>query len=235
MVYFVIVYKRRDILKKIKAVLCVVCAVFVMLTTTSCAMREFFATLGFDTHDYSSEKVIATHVPDSDVGVMLSDMVKIITVNSVSVPEFDGTKEATSACRDAVLNYLLNQSYSKYAGNLELLDKATEMYPQMNFVVIIPAEDFENTIYRYFGGKDKVKNASSIKFNYLGGLDAYVTPGQPTRNDVTVNILKIEETESAYRFTFTCTLDGETGDEYSAVAVKRSEDNCYFKYVEKSK
>lgn len=201
----------------------------------SCGVKnEFLATLGFDTHDYEGEAVIATHGADSEIAEELSRMVKTLSINSVEIPTFSDTKEAVSLCRDSLLNYMLGERYTKYTGNLDLLDKALSEYPYLTIATIIPADDFEDEAYRYFGGKQKVSNVSGKVFTYLEKVEAYTTVITPVESKVQIEVVSIEETERTYRFRFTCSLEEEKSEEYFALIIKRADESCYFKYVTKS-
>ena len=196
-------------------------------------VNEFLATLGFDTHDYEGEAVVETYSDDSDMALKMADMVKTLTVNSPEMPIFSGTKDAVVKCRDALLNHMLNEHYSKYTGNLDLLDRAKTEYPYLKVAIVIPADDFEDEAYKYFGGKQKVENADGQMFKYLEKVNAYTTAAKPVESVITVECLSLEETEKTYRYRFRCSLDGEQSEEYFALVIKRADDTCYFKYVEK--
>ena len=119
-----------------------VCA---MAALSSCSVKnEFLATLGFDTHDYEGEAVIQTYDGESEKAEEMREMIRTLSVNSPYIPTFDGSKDAVSKCRDSLLNYMLNTQYTKYTGNLDLLDKAIEEYPYLKVATVIPAEDFED-------------------------------------------------------------------------------------------
>lgn len=204
------------------------------LCFAGCAAREFFATLGFDTHDYDAEEIISEYESDGEKAEEICEMVKTLTINSVEIPEFRGTKDAISHCRDSLLCYMMNTEYAKYTGNPELLETAAKAYPHMRFSVIIPAEDFSNAAYKYFGGKEKVSNKSGNMFEYLDRIECYITAAPSQENSLTVNCISLYETENTYRFTFNCTVGEETGDDYFALIIKRDDESCYFKYVEKA-
>lgn len=204
-----------------------------MLTLSGCGMREFFATLGFDTHDYESEEVIAFHDTDSEIAVELADMVKILTVNSVEIPEFKGTKEGIDSCRDAILNSMYSTNFAKYAGNAELFKEASELYPQMDFSVLIPADDFENIAYKYFGGKEKITNESGDIYEYIENIDAYITVAKPVGSSMEVEIIYVEETERTYRMEFESSVDEDDSGRYFAMFIKRDDNTVYFKYIKK--
>lgn len=206
----------------------------ILVSLCSCTMvNEFLATLGFDTHDYDSEPVTETYTADSEKALKLAEMVRTLSINSVDIPEFDGTQDAVGKCRDSVLNYMLNNNYTKYTGNLDLLDKAITEYPYLKVATVIPADEFEDEAYRYFGGKQKVKNESGAMFTYLDKVDAYTTVTTPVESTIEIECISLEETEKTYRYTFRCSLEDRTGDEYFALLIKRADDTCYFKYVEK--
>ena len=217
-----------------KKVFLIVIITAMAILLCSCAVtNEFLATLGFDTHDYEGEAVIATYDADSEKAEEIFEMVKTLSINSVDIPTFDGSKDAVAKCRDSLLNYMLNTRYTKYTGNLELLDRAIAEYPYLKMATVIPADDFEDEAYRYFGGKQKVQNESGKLFTYLDKVEAYTTVTTPVENKVAIDCISLEETINTFRFRFRCTLDDETSDEYFALIIKRADESCYFKYVEK--
>lgn len=220
-------------MKRIKYILCLFLCCGLL---SSCGVaNEFFAKLGFDTHDYEGEEVIATYEADSEKAEQLSEMILTLTVNSTDIPEFHDTKEGISLCRESLLNYMLVNNYSKYTGNLALLDSAAAEYPHLKISTVIPADDFENEAYRYFGGKQKVVNQSGTLFTYLDKIESYTTVAEPSENEMTVKVISIEETANTFRFRFKCSVNETESDEYMALIIKRSDESCYFKYVEKSK
>ncbi len=213
----------------------ILCLAILSTCLTSCGVvNEFFAKLGFDTHDYEGEAVIATYESDSDKAKELAETVRILSVNSSELPTFNGTKEGIEACRDSLLNYMLVNNYSKYTGNLTLLDSASAAYPYLKISTVIPADDFENEAYRYFGGKQKVENQSGKLFTYLDKIDSYTTVAEPTASELEIKVSDLVETENTFRFKFRCSLDGEDGEEYFALIIKRSDESYYFKYVERA-
>ena len=218
-------------MKRIVSILAVIICVMLM---SSCTMiNEFLATLGFDTHDYEGEAVIKIYEADSEKAEELAEMVKTLSINSPFIPTFDSTKDAVSKCRDSLLNHMLNEHYTKYTGNLDLLDKAKAEYPYLKVAIVIPAEDFEDEAYKYFGGKQKVDNENGEMFKYLEKVDAYTTAAKPVESQITVDCISLEETAKTFRYRFKCSLGDEESDEYFAIIIKRADDTCYFKYVEK--
>ena len=215
--------------KKISAAILLLIVVIVF---SGCGARDFLSTLGFDTHDYEGEEILETHGGDSEIAVELTEMLKILTIHSPVLTPFNGANEAMKSCRDSVLNYMLNKSYAKYTGNITLLDQVKEVYPHMQVSAIIPAEDFENTVYTYFGGRQKIKNVSSTLFVYLEKVNAYINVAQPQESSVQFEIQKIEETENTYRIYFYCALHEEVSPAYRALIIKRDDGNSYFRYLE---
>lgn len=224
---------RRNTVKKYKIINIITFILCAVILLSSCGIRDGLAVLGFDTHDYDGEEVIKTYAATSSMSAELCEKIRVLTVNGVDIPEFSSTKEATDKCRDAVLNYMLNTNYLKYAGNFENLEEAEKAYPQMRFSVIIPAREFENIIYMYFGGKEKVQNKSGNLFEYLPKIDAYVTAVQPEQSELVFETSEVEETENSFRLSFICSRGDEKSDKYYALFIKREDGNHYFKYVKK--
>lgn len=216
-----------------KRLLALVLLSIMALSLSGCVFAEFLATLGFDTHDYDGEEIIKEHKPDSELAAEMIDMVKILSVNSLDIPEFKGTTEAIKCCRDAILNSMYSRDFSRYAGNEKMFATAMEMYPQMDFSVLIPADDFENVAYKYFGGKEKITNKSGEIYEYVEDLDAYITVAEPFGAEMEVRIFYIEETENTYRIEFEATLDKDTSDSFFAQFVKREDGSFYFRCVKK--
>ena len=216
-----------------KKLLALVLACIMTLSLSGCVFAEFLATLGFDTHDYDGEAVIKTHELDSELVVEIADMVKILSVDSTDIPEFKGTAEAIKCCRDAILNRMYSRDFSRYAGNEKMFATAMEMYPQMDFSVLIPADDFENVAYKYFGGKEKITNKSGEIYEYVEDIDAYLTVAEPFGTEMEVTVFYVEETENTYRIEFEAVLDEDTSGRYFAQFVKREDGSFYFRRVKK--
>ena len=206
--------------------LCVAAA----LSLASCSLGDsFLAAMGFDTHDYGSEEIIETVSPDDKSVDALREMIKMLSINDPRLPEFSSSGEALDKCRDAILNYMLNTGFAKYTGNLDLIFAAQENYPELQLITVIPAEDFENCVYTYFGGNAKLSHRDSELFAYLEKADCYTAVTVPIENNVTVNVIRCERTERTYRLKFTCTLGGVTSPVYDALIVNRTDGSSYFK------
>lgn len=182
--------------------------------------------LGFDTYDYMSETVHTAHEPDSALARELADMIRILTP---SLTEFDSMREAISAYRDQVLTFMLESEYARYSGNMELIEEASRAYPEYQVTQIIPAADFEATMYRYFGGTVKISHKDGSRFRYLKKVEAYISPSAPTSGTDTVNIKSVSETDKTYRVTFTVTQGDAESPEYFVLIIKRDDGTLYFK------
>lgn len=198
-----------------------------MLALTACG-EGLMSRLGFDTHDYKGESVIRTYSAESEIAAELVAMTRALTVVSPILTPFSGTKEASEVCRDAVLSYMLRESYAQYAGNAVLLEKAAEAYPQMQLTVLIPAGDFEKVIYATFGGRERITNGDGELFTYLEKADAYTTAAPVLHSEIETTVLRLEETERTYRLYFTNTLGEITSPTYCALIIRREDGTMYF-------
>ena len=198
-----------------------------MLSLTACG-EGLMNRLGFDTHDYHGEKVIAVHAPDSETARSLAEMTRTLSVSSPILTPFTGAKEAADACRDAVLNRMLQERYARYAGNSDLLSEAAQAYPGMQLHVLIPADDFASVIYATFGGSEKIVNEDGGRFRYLDRIQAYTTAAPTAESEVEITVLLCEETERTYRLTFVNRLGEITSPEYFTLIIKREDGSLYF-------
>lgn len=210
-------------MKRMKQILSVI---LVLLSLSSCAVMD---KLGFDTYDYMSETVTLTHGADSETAEALGSVLSVLITDSVILPTFDGMGEAIDLYRDAVLTHMLETGYSKYSGNRELIEKALEAYPGYQITQIIPADDFERTMYETFGGDVKISHKDGSVFKYLKKVESYVCGIAPKDSGIEPQIISVEETERTYRVRFR-PVSGETvGDEYFALIIKREDGTRYFK------
>lgn len=217
-----------------RRLICTVVLTACALFLSSCKVGDaLLSSLGFDTYDYEGEAVIRTVEPDSREAEDLCKMIKILSVNSPYMPEFDSATQALKQCRDSVLNYMLCTDFSMYTGNPELMKEAEEKYPGLRILTVIPAEDFENCVYTFFGGNAKLTHKSSQLFTYLDEVSAYTAISVPVESNVAVSVISCEETEKTYRLTFQNTLGEVTSPVYKTLVVKREDGSMYFKYLEK--
>ncbi len=211
-----------------KKIISVICAAVLCLSLCSCSV--IYGMFGISS-DYRTEPAIAYPEADGETAAALADMISMLTLGSPELPEFKDVVSAMDKCRDSVLFYMLGHNYGKYTGDLKRLDEASEKYPQMTVTNLIPAVEFEATVYKYFGGFRKISNASGQLFVYLDRISAYTAVTVPDVGQVDVNITSLVETEHTYRFNVTCSLGDVTSDEYSVIVVKREDGSMYFDRV----
>lgn len=213
---------------------CLFCAA--LLSFTSCSGGEgtvynsVMTMLGFDMNDYENEAAIRFPEKGDEIYETVEGIVSILVYDSVYLSEFETTRDAASGNIDAILNYMLKTSYSAYSGNSELLKEAEEVYPQYHITTLIPQEDYESYVYRYFGGDSSVQHASSARFTFLTKLNAYTTTGQPVTSDVTVDVTSCVETAHTYRVEFSLEKGNES-ENYTAMIMKREDGTLYMKHL----
>ena len=199
---------------------------------TSCGWWDpFTSLLGFDTFDYSDEAIVADRLGDGELEAAISDCVAMLTMNEPRLAEFSSPAEAIRKCRDSVLNHMLDADFSRYTGNIELLDEAAREYPQIKITNLIPASDFDRTFYRVFGGATKITSTSGEYFSYLEKLDAYTALSNPLSPEFSVKFSKLDETEHTYRATLSVTVNGASSPDYSVTMIKREDGTMYFRTV----
>lgn len=180
---------------------------------------------------YENESVISSPEYDSEAALMLCDMVRMLSVNSPVIATFDNVSEAMEGCRDSVLYYMLTKNYGKYTGDIEKLDAASEAYPQMQIANFVPAREFEETVYKNFGGNRRIGNESGKLFVYLEKVSGYTTVSMLEYDPMNIEILELSETEHTYRMRIKNSLGDIVSPQYDMLFVKRDDGTVYFKYV----
>lgn len=185
--------------------------------------------LGFDVTDYAGEPVVAELPSDGETARSLEPLILILAAERTDLVPFEGSAEAVSLYRDEILFSMLRENYSLYTGNAEAIERVRKSDPTVGAITLIPESDFENLVYRVFGG-NSVSRQNGEWFTCLKSAGYYTTPICPGRARVTVQPIRLEETLHTYRLTFTLT-DGETVSPvtYRAVFVKRDGNDCYFR------
>ncbi|MBQ8309894.1 MAG: hypothetical protein IJX80_02650 [Clostridia bacterium] len=186
---------------------------------------------GWDVDDYAAETTERVLQADSEVADELCDMVEMLVTDSVHLESFRTTSQAVKLYRDAILNDMLRSNYAHYTGNGRLIAEAQGAYPHTVLSTVIPTSDFENTVYRYFGGTS-VDHQNGDAFAYLNRADAYTSVVQARACGVDVVIASVEETENTYRMRFALSDGEETSEEYTAIFVKREDGSCYWKALQ---
>ena len=218
-------YTRRVGLTILLLLLCSVLLVSCMAGPNALWIRGVF---GLDVNDYFSEAPLRQLQPDGAAAAMLTNIVTIIVSDSIRLTPFSGTGEAVRLYRDAILNDMLRDDYSRYTGNRTAVDAIGRAYPYLSAATLISKDDFENVVFRYFGGTS-VSHKSGEAFSYLSRAGYYTSPLQARKCVAEVTILELYETEHTYRMQFVLTANGETSTPYTAVFVKRSDGSCYWK------
>ena len=219
-------------MRAIRLAAATVLSALVLTAATSCAgWDSFTSALGFDTRDYSGEAVIADRLGDAELEAAISDYVAMLTMTEPRLAEFSSSSEAISKCRDSVLNHMLDTNFSRYTGDIEMLDAAAREYPQIRINNLIPATEFDQMYYRAFGGGTKITSRSGEYFSYLEKLDAYTALSSPLSPEFSVTYLRLDETEHTYRATLFVTVNKVDSPHYEIMLIKRDDGTMYFKTV----
>jgi hypothetical protein len=221
--------RKRRIRIAVTMTLVLLCSAFLVSCMASANVLWVRALLGFDVTDYEGEAAIATLSEEDARCGELCKMIGILSADrGTRLETFESTSRAVSLYRDAILNYMLRSNYSRYTGNREELDRVSSAYPQMQLSTLIPKADFENTVYRYFGGVS-VKNESGALYSYLNRAGCYTAPTQGSAHRAQIHVQSLEETEHTYRMKFVLSEGEETSGVYTAVFLKRDDGTCYFR------
>lgn len=221
--------RRRRIRVTIALIAVLLCSVFLVSCMATANVIWVRGLLGFDVTDYEHEDAV-TELPVEDAQCeKLCAMVEILSSSrGIHLDSFSNTSEAVSLYRDAILGYMHRENYSLYTGNRDQMEKAAGAYPQMQLSTLIPDADFENTVFRYFGGIS-VKNESGALYSYLNRANCYTAPIQGKKCDAEINVLSLVETEHTYRMCFTLADETGSSETYTAVFLKRDDGSCYFR------
>ena len=186
---------------------------------------------GLDIADYAAEPCEGTHDVKGKLANELCEGISVLAGDSLTLQPFGGSAEAVAIYRDEILDFMMRKSYALYTGNGDLIKNAQEAYPHALFTTVIPQKDFENTVYRYFGG-NTVDHKSGALYSYLDRADCYTTAGGTRESHVAIEPILIEETANTYRMEFRLAKDGNTSESYRAIFVKRQDGAPYLKALE---
>ena len=208
--------------------------ILLLLSLTSCTLSATIADkLGFDTYDYMGESVTAVHPVDGELACDVEEILEILVTTSPRLQTFDNMGDAIKLYNDAVLSYMLETGYSKYSGNVELINKATAAYPEYSITQIIPQSEYEATMYQYFGGDVKITHRDGQMFKYLSKVGAYISPVTPMARGLEPQVTYLAETAKTYRVKFTVVAEDGEGEldspEYFALIIKRDDGTHYIK------
>lgn len=197
-----------------------------LVLLTSCGILD---KLGFDTYDYMSESVTVTHNPDSEIAAVLAGVLDVLITDSPELVTFTNMGDAIKAYRDAVLDYMLETGYARYSGNTQMIAKAAQVYPEYSITQIVPEEEFEATMYRYFGGDVMISHKDGSRFRYLEKVGAYTSTLPLTPGGYRPEISAVSETEKTYRVWFSVVSEDVRSDDYFALIIKREDGTLYIK------
>lgn len=200
-----------------------------LILLPSCALVD---KLGFDTYDYMSEPIIGTLDADGEEAHAVENLLSILIMDSPDLPYFDNMSGAIRLYRDAVLTNMLHVEYSKYSGNIPLIERAERAYPEYHITQIIPADDFEATMYRCFGGDIMISNKDSNRFKYLSKVNAYIATVSTDESNLVADVTYISETEKTYHTHFQVVSQSDSSirsEEYFALIIKRADGSYYIK------
>ena len=223
-------YRRHRTNRGVFALMLLLTAVFLVSCVAGSNPLWIRGMFGVDAANYAAEPIERSHATDAPMSAELCDMVEILISDGVTLAPFRSTSQAVREYRDCILNDMLRDHYALYTGDADALARLNGAYPNHALLTLIPEADFENTVYRYFGGSN-VSHKSGAVFEYLGRADAYTAPVQAWEAQAEIVVLQLEETSHTYRLTFTLTDGGEHAD-YFAVFVKRDDGSCYFYSLE---
>ena len=116
--------------------------------------------------------------------------------------------------------------YSLYTGShAQPDDRANFCQPTIS--MMISARDFENAVFRHFGGTT-VQHRDGDVFQYLRDAGGYTAPVQAKDPVAKVRLISLDETEHTYRRSFRLVCEDAESEGYLAVFVKRGDSSCYF-------
>lgn len=211
-------------------------AALLIFSLTSCGLSDsFLASLGFDLHDYAGETVITQLDAGSEAASKLIGMIGMLTSETPNLTKFTSPREAVSLYRDSILTSMLSANFARYSCDDDRMHRAVEAYPRMEITVLIPAEEFENTVYTNFGGSDKIAHADGLLFTYLDKVSAYTCVTAPTPAKAEIEVVSLGETENTYKLKFRVHSGEQISPVYSALAIKREDGTVYIKTIEEDK
>lgn len=210
----------------LRAVALPLLALLLCLSLSGCGLYEL---LGIDTHDYETEDSLNTLALDGEVAQGILDLLPMLFQNTPYLSEFDSPAVAAKLYRDGILCSILAGNYAKYNANNDLIEKTRSLYPTLEITTVIPAVDFESTVYRCFGGTASVSNASTPLFTYLDRVDAYISVGIGVDNSAEVTLTELYETENTYVCRFFAEMNGVRSDTYRLLLMKREDGTFYMR------
>ena len=187
--------------------------------------------LGIDNADYSAEAVIASLDGKGEIAQQLSSVCSVLTFGTGEIICFDDFKSVSDKYSDTVLDYLAGTHFEKYSADDKMFSALAENYPELSVNTLIPSYDYENTVYRFFGGDIHLKNKNTSRFSYLDKINAYILTGKLTSVYTSVEIVSLSETENTYRAVVRFSQNGIAyPDDYFIIFRKRAENEIPYIY-----
>lgn len=203
----------------------------VLCCTLSACTGGISGILGIDNADYSAEAVMGTLDNSGEIAQQLSSVCSVLTFGTGEIICFDDFSEVSEQYSDTVLDYLAGTHFEKYSADDKMFSALAENYPELSVNTLIPSYDFENTVYRFFGGDIHLKNKNTSRFSYLDKINAYILTGKLTSSYTSVEIVNLEETENTYRATVRFSENGISyPDDYFIIFRKRAENEIPYIY-----
>ncbi len=136
---------------------------------------------------------------------------------------FDKWSEVSERYALIMLDYMATKYYAKYSANKELFEQLAEHYPTLSVGTMIPQKDYENSVYRCFGGYERVTHRTLPEYAYLDKINAYLSVGNRIIPHTALTPVSCEETENTYRFKASFADRGV----YMIILVKREKGEPY--------
>lgn len=217
-------------MKYISKTLKILLILSLLASLTSCA-NGISGLLGIDNTDYGAEEVISSLDKKGEIAQQLSSVCSVLTFGTGEIICFDSFKAVAEEYSDTVLDYLAGTHFEKYSADDKMFSALAENYPELSVNTLIPAYDYENTVYRFFGGDIHLKNKNTSRFSYLDKINAYILTGKLTSVYTSVEIVNLEETANTYRAVVRFSQNGIAyTDDYFIIFRKRAENEIPYIY-----
>ena len=202
------------------------CALFLLCSCQGGFTDAVCRILGIDNTDYAAEKADITLDLSDETAEKLAKMSVIICYGD-NIETFDSFAEKANEYVDITLNYLAGNYYSRYSADKAMMERFSKEYPELNMNALIPLNDYENTVYTYFGGGRKATVKSTALYSYLDKINAFVLVGQTPDYDIEYTLHSAEETENTYRITVSFTRNNVSAGTYDIIFLKREGGDPY--------
>lgn len=227
-------YRRRPKRLRLGTLLVLLLLIAVFLVSCAVGSGPLWAhgALGLGAGSYRAEAPTTLLSTDGTLCAELSSMVEILVGDSVSLQPFSGNTQAVKLYRDRILLSMLREHYALYNCNSELEGAAKSAYPQRALCTLIPKEDFENYVFRNFGG-NHVSHKSGEVFEYLSKIDCYTSPVPVRTSGAMLTVRSLIKTEHTYRMELSLSQSGKSVS-YIALFLSRKDGSPYLYSLSRS-